>query len=306
MEDMESEEYPPAFADDLPGFGQPMDYVPTPRRMRVSDGSLRPEILPRNGTEENLFVNALCSDDTQELKCWEERTRLARPRNRCYGRLITLRELSMMRWMNTVTDKPDWDVKIFDETIVAKWKAETLSTADADFTDAMFYWCISELRWKTLVYYEAGATNFYEADVMKSDKAIPQPLREALSAAVEDLEGFSGLHKDWHPGTDEKVLDLVHPSLFPLVYGQTRILPHSLVGLDDCIEKCGEGERSPLYPHCDIDAKYSEVMSDLIIEYSKYFQWLPCNVDIGDGVKIQVTSITFTLKTNICTQLSRK
>ena len=27
--------------------------------------------------------------------------------------------------------------------------------------------------------------------------------------------------KDWHPGSNKQVLDLVHPSLYPLVYGKT-------------------------------------------------------------------------------------
>jgi hypothetical protein len=28
--------------------------------------------------------------------------------------------------------------------------------------------------------------------------------------------------KDWHPDSDDQVLDLVHPSLYCIVYGQTR------------------------------------------------------------------------------------
>lgn len=83
------------------------------------------------------------------------------------------------------------------------------------------------------------------------------------------------IQKDWHPGSGEKVLDLVHPSLFPLVYGQTRILPDSLVDPDDCIERCGEGMVS-IPPAAD------ELLSSA---WSRKFQWLPCNVDIKDGAK---------------------
>lgn len=33
-------------------------------------------------------------------------------RDGCEGRLTPLRELEMMRWMNVVTDKENWDVKV--------------------------------------------------------------------------------------------------------------------------------------------------------------------------------------------------
>lgn len=83
------------------------------------------------------------------------------------------------------------------------------------------------------------------------------------------------LKKDWHPGSDEKVLDLVHPSLFPLVYDRTRILPGSFVSLDDCIRRSGEGMKS-------IQPSY---IQHLPMAWSRKFQWLPCNVDIKGGAK---------------------
>lgn len=35
------------------------------------------------------------------------------------------------------------------------------------------------------------------------------------------LESVPDSEKDWHPGSDGLVLDLVHPSLYPIVYGRT-------------------------------------------------------------------------------------
>ncbi|KAF5334510.1 hypothetical protein D9611_013773 [Ephemerocybe angulata] len=34
--------------------------------------------------------------------------------------LITLREFTMLRFMNAVTDKPDWTTKVFDDAILDK------------------------------------------------------------------------------------------------------------------------------------------------------------------------------------------
>lgn len=52
----------------------------------------------------------------------------------------------------------------------------------------MFEWCVAELRWKASIYRDSHLVTVFEADVVKSDIAIPQALNEALSAAVDDLE----------------------------------------------------------------------------------------------------------------------
>ena len=37
---------------------------------------------------------------------------------------VTVREKRMMAFINEVTDKPEWERKVFDEGIVAKWREE--------------------------------------------------------------------------------------------------------------------------------------------------------------------------------------
>jgi hypothetical protein len=51
----------------------------------------------------------------------------------CYGAksdLLPVRELAMMNIMDRLTDKPDWEQKVFDEEIVAKWKKEAIEVDD--------------------------------------------------------------------------------------------------------------------------------------------------------------------------------
>jgi hypothetical protein len=144
----------------------------------------------------------------------------------------------------------------------------------------MVDWCIDELRYKAKIFRETAAVSIYNGDVVKSDIAVSDSLKSALREAVIPLEDLPVREKDWHPASDEKVLDLVHPSLFPLVYGRSRILPDSLVGLDDCIQRCGEGDTVPV--PSDKDTNHQEEPGS----YSKKFQWLPCEVDVsGDGAK---------------------
>ena len=56
------------------------------------------------------------------------------------GTILTIRELNMMAIMDKITDKPDWDKKVFDNTIIAKWRQEALATEGMDVSEKMFDW----------------------------------------------------------------------------------------------------------------------------------------------------------------------
>lgn len=51
---------------------------------------------------------------------------------------------------------------------------------------------------------------------------IPEETRQLLLLQVAKLENVPLAEKDWHPGSNQQVLDLVHPSLFCFVKGVTR------------------------------------------------------------------------------------
>ena len=115
-------------------------------------------------------------------------------------------------------------------------------------------WCIEELRHKATLIPEAPSTAppiiVFNGDVVKSDAIVSAEFKKALQDAVKIFqEKIPERLKDWHPGSDEKVLDLVHPSLFPLVYGRTRVLANGeTTTLEDCVERCGQGEIAQIPP----------------------------------------------------------
>ena len=78
--------------------------------------------------------------------------------------------------------------QIFDDIIVAKWKAEALSAPDIDITESMFIWCIDELRYKSAQFRVTRAITAYDGDVVKSDTVIPSSLQDALKAAAAPRE----------------------------------------------------------------------------------------------------------------------
>jgi hypothetical protein len=126
--------------------------------------------------------------------------------------------------------------------------------------------------------------------VLKSDVAIPSDIKEALRKAVAPLENVPESQKDWHPGSNGTVLDLVHPSLFPLVYGRSRILPDSTITLDNSLSSIGKGVVVPSpvdqAEKSDGGSEYPGFRS----LWSHRFQWLPCNVSFPDGENAEIDS----------------
>ncbi|KJK87875.1 hypothetical protein H633G_08295 [Metarhizium anisopliae BRIP 53284] len=234
----------PAAAIKLPGFGLPVDVLP--------DAEHRFPVLVGN-SKIDFKANTL-----------------------------TIRELCMMQFIEEITNKSDWWVKVHDAEIAARWKAEALEMnwaaflKYADFTPAMADACIQELKLKADLFQKTSLVPVfdYTTAVIKSDDLIPEPLWQALSQGVKLLEDVPEHEKDWHPGSDGKVLDLVHPSLWPLVYGKSRILPDRRIGLSDALDNCGMGDviQEPAPPsgrnrHCT----------------STKFQWLACDVSVEKG-----------------------
>lgn len=55
--------------------------------------------------------------------------------------------------------------------------------------------------------------------VVKSDSLLPELLKNDLRAAFDKLRADQASNVDWHPQSNEQVQDLVHPSMYPFVYG---------------------------------------------------------------------------------------
>ncbi|KAJ5203771.1 uncharacterized protein N7498_004650 [Penicillium cinerascens] len=197
------------------------------------------------------------------------------------GFLYTLREILMMRVMNTITDKPHWDQKVFDEKVTDKWRQE-ISESGQDVTKAMMDWIIKELQWKAESLKKDGIVGVFDNGVVKSDNAIPKDLKQQLKEAVAPFEEVPDDQKDYHPGSDNKVLDLVHQSLFPVVYGRTHILRDKLIGLDDCLNSVGQGEVLQVRPKREASPRsWRGYPSHEAI--SRRFQWLPCDVRFSES-----------------------
>ncbi|KAF6744132.1 hypothetical protein DFP72DRAFT_1095567 [Ephemerocybe angulata] len=204
--------------------------------------------------------------------------------------LTTIRERTMLQYMSAITDKPNWNKKVLDSRVIYKWRVEYAKEIQAGtrplITNGSFEYCIAELQHIARNIYSQrkdGALVVFNGNVVRSDEAVSKLNKRVLQLAVKPLEHIPKPERDWHPGSKRTALDLVHPSMFPLVHGTSKILDvgERVVGLDDCVVRCGEGKvvKSGDLPPSNIH--------DAAEPFSSKFQWLPCEVDIsGENAKI--------------------
>ncbi|KAH8596102.1 hypothetical protein B0O99DRAFT_686151 [Bisporella sp. PMI_857] len=213
------------------------------------------------------------------------------------GEGVSVREQRMLDFINKISDKPDWERKVFDEEILSRWLAEA-SEHDKELNDVilsekMFEYCVKELREKAEVFKKTGimAVLDAEATVVKSDTAIPPELKESLIKHVHPLEDVPEKQKDWHPGSDNKVLDLLHPSLFPFVYGLSKVLPQGNVPLANCISYSGMGDQIPVPDDVSVAFQRSKSWGngDNLRAWGSY-QWLPSDVKFNRKGSAEITS----------------
>ncbi|KAL3599972.1 hypothetical protein FPOAC2_04201 [Fusarium poae] len=213
---------------------------------------------------------------------------------------LLIRECCMLKFMDELTDKPQWWLKMNDEVIVARWKKEALDMdwksylRYGDFTPAMADACIEELRFKADLYEKTGLIPVYDYSVavLKSDCIMTAEMAKSLQEAVRLLEDVPLDQMDWHPRSQEQVLDLVHPSLWPLVYGRSRVLADGVIGLQDAF--ANEGKLVTIRSPADEDCyryKKGGFSGQGFPVLSNRFQWLPCDVFL-DAVTggVQITS----------------
>lgn len=134
------------------------------------------------------------------------------------------------------------------------------------------------------------------SSVAKSDCLVTSELRISLQDAFSRLKKDNALSPDWHPDSNEMVQDLVHPSLYPLVYGRSRVFRAECVGVKDSIQKwAGKGEIIEKEESQNDEQRdryrYGVGAGELPPQYwSDNYQWLPANVAFKENGGVTFTS----------------
>nr|XP_036574484.1 uncharacterized protein CTRU02_15579 [Colletotrichum truncatum]KAF6780922.1 hypothetical protein CTRU02_15579 [Colletotrichum truncatum] len=215
----------------------------------------------------------------------------------------------MVAFMEEVTLEKDWDTNVFLDSIIKEWKAHAMTRnwqqyagiRHGDFTETMFECCIDELQEKAEIYRQTGIVAVLDIAVRlaRSDRVIPPELQQSLKIAAIDIERTTSFKtyknirtKNTQIETTDSTsantaIQLIDPTLYPLIYGRSRVLPDKEIGLDDCLRHMSKGNTVPMpddtsrTEDCD-DAPYRV--------WSGKSQWLPCNVEFPDGKNAKINS----------------
>ncbi|TMW62022.1 hypothetical protein Poli38472_009515 [Pythium oligandrum] len=102
-----------------------------------------------------------------------------------------------------------------------------------------------------------------------SDSLIPTGLKSKLISEVAVLESQPADRHDWQPHKDKQVLNLINPSLYPCVFGQTTRLP--LHQANKSYPSAADQMRSILFLPAKTKTSGPKGLK---------FQWIPSEVDV--------------------------
>lgn len=133
------------------------------------------------------------------------------------------------------------------------------------------------------------------ASVAKSDTLLSSELHEDLSNAFCKLISEQSLRPDWHPNSNDMVQDLVHPSMYPFIFGRSRVFEDEVVGIDKAVSMwSGKGAviENDTWESNDEDDRYRYGVGGSIYPdyWNDTYQWLPANVSFQDDGTVKFTS----------------
>lgn len=175
-------------------------------------------------------------------------------RNRQRSAPRTLLERNMDQLSCTIRQKEHWWHKVHDDEVVSNWKAE------ATLEEAAFTRVVDELRHMAMHRVSSGCRPAPVDGVFESDLAVPPAVLAQLQASARELA--ASIPRDEHPGSDGLVIDLVHPSLYPLISDLSTV---------------------------DMRFAHGEALT-LLPPKPRRYQWLPSIFDVAADGDVRISS----------------
>lgn len=128
----------------------------------------------------------------------------------------TVLELELCDIGGAIRDRQEWWTKIYDEKIVSKWREESGGETNA----LKFEFALSECKWVAETY--KGPARPAAADGTYSNDGIDSSLLQRLLKGINKIRTLEV--RDTHPGSDDLVVDIIHPSLYCYEQGVTPVI----------------------------------------------------------------------------------
>ncbi|OJT09476.1 hypothetical protein TRAPUB_14056 [Trametes pubescens] len=241
-----------------------------------------------------------------------------------------LLEHRIRRFAREIKEKPCWWEKVHNPDIVARWTQEIVDRDGQSvkehwggerlyeaflpdpnnenrelekmwprdpITDAQLRYLFDELKYHAdqrdtnTGIYPAFAQQTAIPMVYESPALIDSALKAAIKQVAATLENVADDQKDWHPGSNGQVLDLVHPSLYCLRIGQSFALdprpghsdPLRPLSVDDYFRS-----RLDMSEFCPEDAWGANQIGRVPYDFtvSRAYQWLPTDFAVSEDGRV--------------------
>ncbi|KAF9561931.1 hypothetical protein EC968_005425 [Mortierella alpina] len=213
---------------------------------------------------------------------WDERKQAGLP-------ATLLAELSIVVASNAIREKPEWWMKYKDPVTASRWKQEILDASIQRgggwvMREEQMDYVFKELNWhaeQRQKQVDSGVEAPIEVAIdftRRSDGLIPLDLKQQLLASVKKLKDVPDHMRDWHPGSDKQILNIIDPSLFPVIAGRTLVTEdeEAIPPLDFM----GRGKVLKELPVPDADVMFC----------SDKYQFLPTDVEVTPEGKVKFKS----------------
>ncbi|KIO22374.1 hypothetical protein M407DRAFT_28093 [Tulasnella calospora MUT 4182] len=195
---------------------------------------------------------------------------------------VSLVDLRMGKLSYALRSKPEWWKKFKNLEIRGKWEKEALEhdIHGGRLTKAEVKYALDELQGYEKMRDDAtGIQQSCYQGIYEADGLVSEALRKRLISAVKVLEDVPDHKKDWHPRSNNQVLDLVHPSLYCIVYNRTLAFPAN----SDPANRTSADLKKLQHPIAAAAAKTGPEPAYENWSYSKKFCWIPTDFDIPTG-----------------------
>ncbi|KAJ2321437.1 hypothetical protein GGI00_006062, partial [Coemansia sp. RSA 2681] len=206
----------------------------------------------------------------------------------------TLVELGMRQMSGSIRAEPDWMEVLKNADAPADWAAEAKSR---ELTDTEFRYVLDELAYYSSLHSPGSKARLSEVDgVWLSDSLIDAETTNGLKEYAAILEGAPERQKDWHSVGESRVLNLIDPSLFPLIYSRSKLCRQPCTSPQAALNAGMPGEFPGLFD------KWREALSgsdyyipimddDYTSNYiSEEFSWLPSEFRVDDNGAVTIES----------------
>ncbi|KAJ2446773.1 hypothetical protein GGF42_005607 [Coemansia sp. RSA 2424] len=198
----------------------------------------------------------------------------------------------MRQLSSAIRAKPDWMETLKDAETCADWAAEAKAK---ELTDVEFRYVLDELAYYSSLHPPSSNVKLSSADgVWLSDSLIDLETTNELKEYAAILESTPTNQKDWHPDGESRMLNLIDPSLFPLIYARAKLYRQTCTSPQESLKaealEASPGSRDKWHEALS-GSGYCILTNDQFRSstFSDKFSWLPSEfrVDANGAVTIE-------------------